>query len=67
MEATRRNLQAQPKIYRKERKCSQKNYASYLQRLKEPKIRLGATRRNLQAQPKILKKYCRNIKSTNQN
>jgi hypothetical protein len=61
MGATRRNLQAQPKIlkklsehliYQSERKFSQKNYASYLKSVKEPKIRMGATRRNLQAQPK---------------
>jgi hypothetical protein len=35
---------------------SLKNYVSYLNSIKEPKIRLRATRRNLQAQPKILKK-----------
>jgi hypothetical protein len=65
MGATRRNLKAQPKIlkklsehqiYRSKRKFSQKNYVSYLKRVKEPKIRMGATRRNLQAQPKIVKK-----------
>jgi hypothetical protein len=65
MGATRRNLQAQPKIlkkssnhqnYQSERKFSQKNYVSYLKSVKEPKIRIGATRRNLQAQPKMLEK-----------
>jgi hypothetical protein len=65
MRATQRNLQAQPKIlkksskhriYQPERKCSQKNYVSYLKSVKEPKIRIGATRQNLQAQPKMLKK-----------
>jgi hypothetical protein len=64
MGATRRNLQAQPKIlkklqehqiYQSEQKFSQKKYVSYLNSLKEPKIRIGATRRNSQAQPKILK------------
>jgi hypothetical protein len=56
MRATRRNLQAQPKILKKiiehqinqsERKFSQKNYVSYLKSVKEPKIRMRATRRNL--------------------
>jgi hypothetical protein len=65
MRATRRNLQAQPKIlkksskqqiYQSERKFSQKNYVSYLKIEKEPKICIEATRWNLQAQPKMLKK-----------
>jgi hypothetical protein len=61
MEATRRSLEAQPKIqkilsehqiYQSGRKFSLKNYVSYLKSVKEPEIR---TRRNLQAQPKIQK------------
>jgi hypothetical protein len=65
MGATRRNLQAQPKIlkkkskhqtYQSEQKFTQKNYVSYLKSVKEPKIHLGATRRNSQAQPIMLKK-----------
>jgi hypothetical protein len=65
MEATRRILQAQPKILKKYRNTKytnqnenflKKNYFSYLKGVKEPKIRMEATRRNLQAQPKILKK-----------
>jgi hypothetical protein len=61
MGATRRSLQAQPKIlkksskqqiYQSERKCYQKNYVSYLKRsVKELKIRMGATRRNLPGEP----------------
>jgi hypothetical protein len=63
--ATRRNLQAQPKILKKlsEHQIYQskpnfflKNNVSYLKSEKEPKIRLGTTRRNLQALPKIQKK-----------
>jgi hypothetical protein len=55
MKATPRSLQAQPKIlkksskhqiYQSERKCSQKNYGSYLESVQELKIRIGATRRN---------------------
>jgi hypothetical protein len=58
MGATRRNLQAQPKILKKiietpnqliRTKILPKNYVSYLKSVK-------ATRRNLQAQPKMLKK-----------
>jgi hypothetical protein len=65
MRATRRNLQAKPKILKKsskqqinqsERIFFQKNYVSYLKSVKEPKIRIGATGRNLQAQPQMLKK-----------
>jgi hypothetical protein len=65
MGATRRNLQAQPKILKKitetpnlpiKTKIFPKKYVWYLKRLQEPKTRMGATRRNLQAQPKILKK-----------
>jgi hypothetical protein len=68
MGATRRNLQAQPKILKKsskhqinqsERKCFQINCASYFKSVKEQKIRkgaVGANLRNLQAQPKMLKK-----------
>jgi hypothetical protein len=65
MGATRRNLQAQPKILKKIRNTKstnqnknfpKKNYVSYLKSVKQPKIRMGATRRNLQAQPKMLKK-----------
>jgi hypothetical protein len=65
MGATRRNLQAQPKILKKsskhqinqsERKCFQKNCVSYFKSAKEQKIRIGATRRNVQAQPKMLNK-----------
>jgi hypothetical protein len=65
MGATRRNLQAQPKIlkkstkhqiYQSEQIISQKNYVSYLKIIKEPKIRIGATRQNLQTQTKIKKK-----------
>jgi hypothetical protein len=46
MRATRRNLQAQPKIlkkllehqiYQSEQKLSQKNYVEYLKSVKEPK------------------------------
>jgi hypothetical protein len=56
MGATRRSLQAEPKIlkelsehkiYQSGRKFSQKNYVSYLKSIKEPKIRMGATRRHL--------------------
>jgi hypothetical protein len=55
MEATRGNLQAQPKILKKtskhqinqsERKFSRKNFVSYLESVKEQKIRMGATRGN---------------------
>jgi hypothetical protein len=65
MGATRRNLQTRPKILEKlsehqinqsERKCSQKNYVSYIKSVKEPKFRIGATQRNLQAQLKKFKK-----------
>jgi hypothetical protein len=65
MGATRRNLQAQPKLLKKisehqidksEQKISSENYFSYLKSAKEPKMRMRATRRSLQAQPKILKK-----------
>jgi hypothetical protein len=57
MGATRRNLQAQPKILKKnskhqinqsERKFSQKTM------FRTSKICIGASRRNLQAQPKML-------------
>jgi hypothetical protein len=61
MGATRRNLQAQPKIKKFETpnqpirtKIFAKNYVSYLKSEKEPKICIGASRRNLQAQPKML-------------
>jgi hypothetical protein len=74
MGATRRNLQAQPKILKKfigtpnqKENFPKKNYVSHLKSVKKPKIRMGATRRNLQAQPKMLKKNDRNIKSTNEN
>jgi hypothetical protein len=65
MEVTRRNLQTRLKIIKNlsehqinqsKRKCSLKNYVSYLKSVKEPKIRMGATRRNLQVRPKIIKK-----------
>jgi hypothetical protein len=68
MGATRRNLQAQPKILKKiivtpnipiNTKIFLKYNFSYLKSIKEPKIRMGATKRNLQAQPKILKKIIR--------
>jgi uncharacterized Zn finger protein (UPF0148 family) len=57
MGATRRNLQAQPKIlkkssehqiYQSKRNFSQKKYVEYLKSVMEPKIRMGA-RRNLRA------------------
>jgi hypothetical protein len=60
MRATRRNLQAQPKIlkklpenqiYQSKRKFSPKNYVSYLKSVKEPKFRMGATRRNMLWEP----------------
>jgi hypothetical protein len=51
MEATRWNLQAQPKMLKKIGRTPK-----YLKSLKEPKIRMRATRRNLQAQLKVLKK-----------
>jgi hypothetical protein len=63
--ATRRNLQAQPKILKKllkhqinhsDRSFSQKKYIYYRKRVEEPKIRMEATQRNLQARPRILKK-----------
>jgi hypothetical protein len=66
MGATLRNLQAQPKILKKNcrniKSTNQnkhfplENYVSYHKNVKEPKFRVGATRRNLQAQPKTLKK-----------
>jgi hypothetical protein len=65
MGATRRSLQAQPKIlkklskhqiYQSGRKFLEKKYVKYLKSVMEPKIRIGANRRNLQAQPKIFKK-----------
>jgi hypothetical protein len=52
MRATRRNLQAQPKILKKsskhqinqsKQKFTLENYVSYLESVKEPKIRIGAT------------------------
>jgi hypothetical protein len=60
MGATRRNLQAQPKILKKitgkpnlqsKRKFSQKNYFQFLKSVKQPKIRMGAIRRNLPREP----------------
>jgi hypothetical protein len=62
MWATRRKLQARPKIFKKmsehqinqtDRQFSQKQYVLYLKSVKEPKIRMGATRRNLQARHKF--------------
>jgi hypothetical protein len=53
-------FEAQPKILKKsskhqinqsERKFFQKNYVSYLKRVKKSEIRMGATRRILQVQP----------------
>jgi hypothetical protein len=58
--ATRRNLQAQPKIlkklpehqiYQSKRKFSQKKDVEFLKSVKEAKIRMGATRRNLPREP----------------
>jgi hypothetical protein len=67
MRATRRNLQAQPKIRKKiigtpnipikTKIFLKKNYDSHLKSVKEPKIRIRATRWNLQAQPKMLKRF----------
>jgi hypothetical protein len=59
MGATRRNLQAQPKIlkklsehqiYQSKRKFSQKKYV-FLKSEKEPKNRMGPTRRNSPRKP----------------
>jgi hypothetical protein len=58
MGATRRNLQAQPKlsiVNQKQLSEHQINQPTKIS-VKGAKIRIGATRRNLQAQPKILKK-----------
>jgi hypothetical protein len=50
-------------INQSERKCSQKNYVSYLKSVNEPKIRIGVTRRNWPAQPKMFKKI---VETSNQ-
>jgi hypothetical protein len=64
MGATRRSLQAQPKIlkkisehqiYQSGRKFFKNKYVKYLKK-KEPKICMRTTRQNLQDRPKILKK-----------
>jgi hypothetical protein len=60
MGATRRNLQAQHKIFKKivvtvnlpiTTKIFPKKYVWYLKSEKEPKIRMGPTRRNLPREP----------------
>jgi hypothetical protein len=60
MGATRRSLQAQPKIlkklsehqiYQSGRNFFQKKYVNYLKKEKEPKICMRTTRQKLQARP----------------
>jgi hypothetical protein len=64
MGATRRSLQAQPNINKKNiktpnlpirTKIFQKKVYLVPKKEEEPKMRMGATRRNLQVQPKLLK------------
>jgi hypothetical protein len=55
MGATRRSLQAQPKILKNYHNTKSTNQDE-IKKEKEPKIRIGATRENLQARSKILKK-----------
>jgi hypothetical protein len=59
MGATRRSLQAQPKILKKlsEHQIYQSGRKFFQKSVKESKTRKRATRRNLQAQPKIQQKF----------
>jgi hypothetical protein len=64
MGATRRSLQAQPKILKKIIRTPNlpiRSKIRYLKKEKAQKTRMGVTRRNLQAQPKILKKSSPNL------